>query len=322
MRCPYCFQPLAEQTSYCPHCGSKLPAGSRTSPSPAAAAPTSSVPQLEASKATPAPPLTARQTAGLVGGLLLTVTCACLSLVALVRPSLLPQPVVAALPFLASPTPLPTSQGTRAPFVTPTAITFAEHTNTRAGITVKFPAGWLVVDQTQTGWQDDISELNREVGWVATLFETGFPPTNAQSRAVDPVLIDLPAGRVVAFTVGELAAGEGIRSLEQLEAIPRDEPQRLATLGGVTTLLTDPQLGEHYQDRRSERLQVGGHEAILLEYATAATFIEQDTLIRVRMYFIPAGDTTYFISYFADEQSARQNRGLYDQIIQSFTIHP
>lgn len=315
MRCPYCFQVLPDHSTQCQHCGSRLPA----TPGRVASRPGDPPPTTPPEPESPTPPLTTRQTALLFVTVLIVLACACLGLVALARPSLLPRPVIAVLPFLASPTPLPTAQVTPATIATPTPVIWSTYRNPRAGLALDFPAGWLVVDQSLPGWADETRDLAEDYRWAESLFETGVTPPTAQTRAVDPAGIDLANGRLVVFTAGRAVLPGGAPTFGDIETIARDQPDALAALAGGLTLIGSPETGYNFTARRSERVQVNGREALLVEFTADTTIQAQAVRVTVRLYFVPAGDDLLFVAYFADQQAASSSRDLYDHIVQSLT---
>ena len=312
MRCPYCFQALPDYSTQCQHCGSRLPAAPGRVPSQPG-----NPPPATPETPSPTPPLTARQTVLLLVSILLILACACLGLVALARPSLLPRPVIAVLPFLASPTPLPTAQVTPATIATPTPVVWQAYSNPRAGLALDFPAGWLVIDQSLPGWADETRDLAEDYGWAESLFETGITPPTAQTRAVDPAGVDLANGRLVVFTAGRAVLPGSAPTFADIETIARDQPAALAALAGGLTLIGSPETGYNFTARRSERVQVNGREALLVEFTADTTIQAQAVRVTVRLYFVPAGDDLLFVAYFADQQAASAWRAQYDQIVQS-----
>jgi hypothetical protein len=237
----------------------------------------------------------------------ITVLCV---LVSLARPSLLPPPVIAAL-NLGTPLPTATFQATRVSIFTPTPFTWRDHANTEAGFRMSFPDGWLVVNQARPGWQGTVRSQYDQYEWAETLFETELTPEEDRSRAIDPAGVDPDNGRVVVFTVGQapLAADT---TFAQIEEIARSQPATLAELAG-------PLVGTSNTAARSQRLQVNGRDALLVEFTADPTLFERAIRVRVRLYFVPAEGELFLISYFAEEQLANQNHTLYDQIVQGFT---
>ena len=298
MRCKYCFQAIPDHSPRCPQCGSRL---------------MENVPAADTQSARRGlfggKPLNPQQTRTVAVVLLLGVGCLVCVIVTLARPSLLPPTMIAAL-NLGTPIPTATFQATRSTILTPTPLNWREHSNGQAGFTISFPAGWLAVNQARTGWQTTVRNQADDYDWAETLFETELTPAEPQSRAVDPAAIDPAAGRIVVFTVGQAALAEETTFI-QIEEIARSQPATLSELAGGL-------VGSSVNAARSERVTVNGREALLVEFTADPTLLERTTRVRVRLYFIPAEDGLFLVSYFAEEQLANQNRALYDQIIQSF----
>lgn len=244
--------------------------------------------------------------------------CGCFLLVMFFNPGLLPQPVIAVLPFLASPTPSATPQVTRSTIQTATPVVWLEHENQRASFTVQFPAGWLITNQTRANWTDQVRDWAEIYPWAETLFETGNAPTTPQTRALDPAGINLPNQQINLFTLAQLDTTN--TTLAQIEAITRQDPQQLAQLAGGQTLLSHPETGYTFTNQRNETTTLNNLPTLLVEF-TADTLIQDQTMrVRVRLYFIQTPGQLYLASYFADETSATNQRTLYDQIIQSMII--
>jgi hypothetical protein len=303
MRCKYCFQAIPDQSARCPQCGSRLVEGSLAAVAGNAAATPSG------STRTKRRPLTAKQSRRMTIIAALAVAAFLCILVILIFPSLLPAPVIAAL-NLGTPIPTATFQATRATIFTPTPPIWRSFSNRQAGFNFDLPAGWLVVNQANTGWQDTVEETAADYPWAETLFETGTVPNEPRSRAVDPAAIDMDNGKVVVFTAG-LAPLESGTTFSQIEEIARSQPATLAELAGGL-------VGTNFTAARSERLAVNGRDALLVEFTAQPDFFGQVIRVRVRLYFVPVGDELFLITYFAEEQLANQNRALYDQIVQSF----
>jgi hypothetical protein len=302
MRCKYCFQAIPDHSPRCPQCGSQL------------------AERLPAAESKPkgkgllsSTPMTRQQTTTVAVVSILGVVCLLCVFISLAQPSLLPSPLIAAL-NLGTPLPTATFQATRSTIFTPTPLTWRDHTNTQAGFTMSFPAGWLVVNQARTGWQSTVRNQSDDYEWAETLFEVELTPAESRSRAVDPAAIDPDNGRVVVFTVGEapLAADT---TFAQIEEIARSQPATLGELAGTL-------VGTSTTAARSERLQVNGRDALLVEFTADPDLLGQTTRVRVRLYFIPIEDELFLVSYFAEEQLANQNRALYDQIVQGFEPTP
>lgn len=302
MRCKYCFQAIPDHSPRCPQCGSVLSER-------AVAADTSK----KRSGLLGGAPMTRQQTTTVAVVSVLAIVCLLCVVISLARPSLLPPPVIAAL-NLGTPLPTATFQATRATIFTPTPLTWTDHTNTQAGFTISFPAGWLVVNQARAGWQTTVRNQSDDHEWAETLFETDVTPAEDRSRAVDPAAIDTNTGRVAVFTVGQapLAADT---TFAQIEEIARTQPATLAELAGSL-------VGTSTTAARSDRLQVNGRDALLVEFTATPTLFERTTRVRVRLYFVPVEDELFLVSYFAEEQLAHQNRALYDQIVQGFEPTP
>lgn len=307
MRCRFCFQAIPDQSARCPQCGSRL-----VENAPAAVAEKPGRQQPDHAN-TGRKPFTAKQNrqVTIVAGLGVAAVLCLLAI--LIFPSLLPAPLIATL-RLGTPIPTATFQATRSTIFTPTPPVWRTYTNRQAGFTLDLPAGWLIVNQATSGWQDTVEDTAADYPWAETLFETGVVPGEPRSRAIDPAAIDIDNGQVVVFTAGLAPLEEGT-TFSQIEEIARSQPATLAELAGGL-------VGTNFTAARSERLTVNGRDAILVEFTAQPNFFGQIIRVRVRLYFIPAEDTLFLVSYFAEEQLANQNRALYDQIIQSFEPIP
>lgn len=323
MRCHYCFQALPDHTKQCPHCGSRLTGAKPKQPSKKKR----NLPIIKQSESTEfdlaegesVAPFTRSQISSIGIGAILFILCSCFVLVAMFSPGLLPQPVIAVLPFLASPTPSATPQVTRTTIETPTPVVWLDHENVRGGFTVQFPAGWLIANQTRANWTDQVRDWGEQYPWAETLFETGIAPASPQTRALNPAGINLPNQQVTVFTFAQI--NNTASSLSEIEAITREEPERLAQLAGGLSLLSHPETGYNFTNQRNEPTSVNGQPALLVEF-TADTLIQNEAVrVRVRLYFVDTLGQLYLASYFADETSATNQRGIYDQIIQSFTVN-
>jgi hypothetical protein len=245
--------------------------------------------------------------------LAVVVVCLCLAIVALVRPSILPPPVVAFF-NLGSVAPTATPQVTRASIATPTPLVWQAHGDGQAGFTINFPANWLVVSRSGGDWQNAAEAVAGDAEWVATLFETETDPAGPQSRAVDPDAVDLTNGRLVVFSAGRTPAGQ-VTTFEAIADSARSDPAALAALS--TELV-----GSELTGTRTEEVMVNSRPALLVEFAGQSQFLDRAFRTRLRLYFVPAGDDLFVVSYLADELSATQNRSLYDEIVQSFAPLP
>lgn len=189
------------------------------------------------------------------------------------------------------------------------------HTNRQAGFTIEFPGNWAVVNQGQARWRDEVESLAEEYGWAETLFETGSSPPAPRTRAVDPTATNIRAGQVVVFTIGSATAIREDLGFETVAQLVRDEPAVLSELAG-------PLIGTQFTARRTEQLTINDNEALLVEFTSQTELVDEPVQVRVRLYFIEAGDELYLISFFAEERLANSNRALYDQVVQSFEPLP
>jgi hypothetical protein len=230
------------------------------------------------------------------------------------RPGSLPSPVIAAL-GLGTPIPTNTPQVTRATIFTPTPVNLQTHTNSRVDFEITFPTNWLVVNQAVFGWQDDVEDMSEDYSWIETLFETGQAGTIAQSRAVDPNVVDTDTGQLVVFTVGSASDILDDLSYSQVPQIANENPEALSELVG-------PLIGSNFTTRRTAAVQVNGMPATLVEFTSQAEIFQETVQLRVRLYFIQDENDVYLVSYFAENQLALRNQNLYDGIVQSFEITP
>lgn len=311
MRCKFCFQAIPDHSNQCPQCGSRLESGT-----PAGSA--SKRAGLSLAQVGEKLPLSGRQAIAVVGGLLLLLICGCFGLLALVSPSSLPQPVIAILPFLHTPTPLPTAQVTPVTFASPTPFVWQTHRNQQGNFSVDFPAGWLVINQTESGWQDTVRDLAENYGWAETLFETGSSFTLPQTRAIDPAGIDLANKRITVFTIGETDIFSRTVNFATLETAANEQPETLARLAG--TLIANQEAGFDFTGQRSERLAIGEREALHVEFIADTTILNQPLRVRVNLYFIPVGNRLFLLTYFADEITALNQRPVFEQVVQSWRI--
>jgi hypothetical protein len=323
VRCRYCFQAITERTHQCPHCGSHLPVAAPKTGRQAlvARSETASPDPQEKKEKRPRPPMSRRQAVGMVGGLALVAACLCFGLVTLVQPALLPAPVLAVMPFLGTATPSPTPQVTPVTLLTPTPTIWETHTNSRAGFSIDFPAGWQVIDQTHPSWQDEVKGLAETYGWAETLFETGAAPTTPRSRAIDPAYINLANRQVLVFTIGQADLISNTLTYEDIEAIARNQPAGLARLAGGLNLIGSETAGYNFTSQRSERVRLNDQEALLVEFTADTEILAQPVRVRVRLYFVLDGQQVYLVSYFADETAATNNRAFYDQVVNSFSLN-
>lgn len=324
MRCRYCFESIPDFSAQCPACGSKLPDNKRSGrparPEVVPPPSTSTRESITESPDTCRLPLTGRQMRMLAGGGVFLMVCLCFTLVAVAAPGLLPQPVFVVLPFLASPTPLPTPQVTRAPVATPTPIVLVQYPNENDRFTISFPAGWLVVDQEQAGWRDRVRDMGETYSWAETLFETAAAPAEPQMRAIDPAIVDLANGRLVLFTAAQVDLDAGTVTMADIETLAAEDPAGLAALAGGLTLIGNPQDGYNVQAIRTARVKVSGRGALLVEFEANSRLRDRPVRVVVRLYFVPDGNNLYVITYLADENAFRRHEALYDQIVQSFVL--
>lgn len=309
MRCPYCFQLIEEQSPRCPHCGSRLPQDVEIDGTSQQKVPTEDLRQADA----PAVPLSNRQLFGLLGAIILLLVCLCGGLLALARPELLPQPVIAAAPFLASPTPLPTRQATRAPLVTPTAVTTETVCSRRAEFCLTFPRGWLVLDQGLPGWQREADALARSHPWLPDLFDVDEVPRVARLRAAPPTLISPVDDRIARLTVGETEAFTPTLTLDEIETLIQADP---ATIVGTVGLPLPPAANV----RRLEREQLGEYAALVIELEARARIQEESIPVRARTYLVPANERLYALSYLADATTIATRRSEFEEIFQTFVV--
>lgn len=257
--------------------------------------------------------LSRRQLAVLIGGPLLWLACLSLGLFALARPELLPQSVVAAAPFLATSTPLPTRQVTRAAVTASTPVALETVCSRRAEFCLTFPGDWLVVDQGLPGGQREVAALAESYPWAPALFNGGEVPRMPRMRSAPANLVEPAAGRVARLTAGETDVLSVTLSLEQIESLIQAEPAIIAPLLG-SPLQPDAAL------RRFERELVGGYESLATEFEAEVQLQETRIPVRIRIYFIPANDRLYTLSYLADQTTVAGQRQLFEQIVQSFVI--
>lgn len=308
MRCKFCFQAIPDHSKQCPQCGSRLAA--EVSPAGKGGF---SLGQLGEKL-----PLSGRQAMAVVGGLVLLVVCGCLGLLVLVSPTSLPQPVLAILPFLHTPTPLPTAQVTPITFASPTPFVWQTYRNQQGNFSVDFPAGWLVINQAESGWQDNVRDLAESYSWAETLFETGSSFALPQTRGVDPAGVDLANKQITVFTVGETDVFSRTVNFAVLETAANEQPETLARLAG--TLIANQEAGFDFTGQRSERIAIGEREALHVEFIADTTILSQALRVRVNLYFIPVGNRLFLLTYFADEITALNNREVFEQVVQSWRI--
>jgi hypothetical protein len=65
---------------------------------------------------------------------------------------------------------------------------------------------------------------------------------------------------------------------------------------------------------------VNGLPATLVEFTSQAEIFEERVQLRVRLYFVEGENEIYLVSYFAEDQLAQRNQGLYENVVQSFEI--
>jgi len=305
MRCRYCFQAIPDRSDRCPHCGSRLPKQQKEK-APGVHGPGG--PEPEGGPG----PLTLRQAAALAGGVVLVLALLCGGVVALVRPGLLPQPVVDRLSFLATPTALPTSQATRAPIApSPTPRNMGEHCSRRGNFCIRFPDEWLVTDQGLPPWQREVVAFGERYEWAPSLFVTTTVPTVPRIRAVPPRLVDVEQGRLARFTAGESNYLEDELSFDDIERLARQEPEALAPPDDII-------VAETFTVRRIERDVPGNQEGTTVEFAAVARVMGLQFPVSGRLHFFSPGDRLYVVSYLADEGTFANQRSLFDAIVQSF----
>lgn len=309
MRCPYCFQAIEEQSKRCPHCGSQLPEDLLAVQQERAPAPADS-PQTTDE---PATPLSNRQLLVLLAGTVLLLACLCGGLLGLARPDLLPQPVIAAAPFLASPTPLPTRQATRASLVTPTAVTTETVCSRRAEFCLTFPQGWLVVDQGLPGWQREADTLARRYAWLPDLFNVEEVPRVARLRAAPPTLISPVDDRIVRLTVGETETITPTLTLDEIETLIQADPATIVETVGLP-------LPPAANVRRLEREQLGEFAALVIELEANARIQGESMPVRARVYLVQADERLYALSYLADATTIATRRTEFERILQTFVV--
>ena len=308
MRCRYCFQEIPDRSARCPHCGSRLPKQQEeVVPGPLG---------QEATEPDGGPgPLTAQQAIALVGGVLLMLALLCGGVVALVNPSLLPQPVVDRLAFLATPTPLPTFQATRAPIApSPTPRNMGEHCSRRGNFCIRFPDEWLVVDQGVPPWQREVEALGETYEWAPSLFVTTTVPTVPRIRAVPPALVDVQQGQIARFTAGESDHLDDALGFNDIEELARREPETLTSPGDII-------VAETFTVRRIEREVPGNREGTTVEFSADVRVMDLQFPVRGHLYFFSTGDRLYVVSYLADEGTFATQRSLFDTIVQSFEVN-
>lgn len=304
MRCHYCFQPLPDRTSRCPFCGSRQPSEDER--------PTADSRAQQASA-----PIGRRTLFRTIILLVFIFSCVAVILAILLRPGLLPAQVVAAL-NLGTPLPTSTPQITRASIATPTPLIWEQHVNEKASFEIQLPAGWLIVDRSQSRWRIDVRRLALDYPWALDLFEVYGPLVWGQSRAVDPSVIDDQAGQMAIFDAGPVSGlFEEDLSLDDIEQLARETPAALVEVAG-------PLVSSNFSAQRTERLQVNGRDAILVEFSSRTVpWGEADSIvpIRVRQYYVQGPEGLYLVSYYANEDLANRNQAVYDQIVQSFKVN-
>ncbi len=307
MRCRYCFQEIPDRSARCPECGSRLPKQQEE------IAPGVFVEEAQKEDGSVGP-LTVQQAAALVGGVLLVLALLCGGVVALVNPGLLPQPVVDRLSFLATPTPLPTFQATRAPIApSPTPRNMGAHCSRRGNFCIQFPDEWVVVDQGLPPWQREVEALGETYEWAPSLFVTTTVPTVPRIRAVPPALVDVQQGQIARFTAGESDQLDEALGLSDIEQLARQEPEALTSSGDII-------VAETFTVRRIEREAPGNREGATVEYSADVRAMGLQFPVRGHLYFFSAGDRLYLVSYLADEGTFANQRSLFDTIVQSFEV--
>lgn len=306
MRCRYCFQAIPDRSARCPECGSRLP---KQNDDVAAGV---FVPEPQEGESGIGP-LSAQQAAALVGGILLVLALFCGGGVALVNPGLLPQPVVDRLSFLATPTPLPTFQATRASIApSPTPGNMDEVCSRRGNFCIRFPDEWLVTDQGLPPWQREVEAFGERYDWAPSLFVTTTVPTAPRIRAAPPGLVDVPQGRVARLTAGESDWLDDV-SFEEIERLARQEPEALAPPEDVFVANT-------FTVRRIEQETVDDLETTIVEFGAEARLMGLQFPVRGRHYFFSPGDRLYVISYLADEGTFANQQSLFEAIVHSFEL--
>jgi hypothetical protein len=302
MRCHYCFQPLPDRTSRCPACGSRQPVETER------AAGDSRSQRAQT-------PISRKTLFRTIILLVLVFSCVTVVLTVMIRPGLLPAPIVAAL-NLGTPLPTSTPQVTRAAIATPTPLAWTTHVNGTVGFEIEFPAGWLVIDRSESRWRIDARRLALDYPWALDLFEVYGTQNWEQSRAVDPAALNEQTGQIVVFDAGpvsELVAGS---TLDEIEQLARETPAVLVELAG--RLVSDS-----ISAQRTQRLLINGREALLVEFSSQTVpwgDVDAVVPIRIRQYYVQGPDGLYLVSYFCGEELATRNRALYDRVVQSFQI--
>lgn len=307
MRCRYCFQDIPDRSARCPHCESGLPMQQK------AEVPDAAEPEVSEGNGGPGP-LSAQQTAALVGGALVVLALVCAGLVALVSPNLLPQPLVDRLSFLATATPLPTVQATRAIMApSPTPRAMEAYCSSRGDFCIRFPDAWLVTDQGLPSWQREVEAFGEMYDWAPSVFVTQTVPTAPRIRAVPPSLVDVQQGRIARFTAGEREYLENALAFDDIERLARQEPEALAPPA-------DAIVAETFTVRRIEREAAGDQEGTMVEYSADVRVMDQQFPVRGRLYFYPREARLYVVSYLADEGTFVSQQSLFDTIVQSFEV--
>jgi hypothetical protein len=294
MFCQYCLQSIPDRSQRCSECGSRL---------------TDEVGDTRQNNM--AMPGAQTIMIGAAAILLLPILL-CMGL-AVIRPGLLPRPVVALFnPQTPVPTPLP--QITRAAFALATPVAWQEHTNPQAGFTVSFPANWLVVNQAQSGWQSRVEDLTEEYSWAAGLFESGVNPADRRTRAIDPGVSDLSGGKVMLFTAGTADSLGRSVTFSDIQALASNEPVKLAELAGSQAAAT-------FSNQRTSQLTLNGQPALLVEFISQSRILNQPIRGVTRLYFIQSGSKLYAVGYFAEEQLANSYRSLYEDVARTFRVN-
>jgi hypothetical protein len=296
MYCYYCLQPISDRSPRCPECGSRLTESAAES--------------SDKPRELSGPGSGMFAIAALLVIILPVLAC---GVVGWLRPSLLPSSMVA---MLARETPPPPAapQAARAVFVTPTPLSWQEHSNRQLNFTISFPASWSVLNQAQRGWQRFAQEEAKRHTWADDVYQVDLAPNEPRTRAVDVDTWNLSQGKVAIFNITATSSlGEDL-TLSQLEEWARAEPLRLVALTG-------PQDTRAVTSQRTERTQLDGREALLVEYATESELLDKRMRGRIRLYFVQTELGVLAITYFAEEQLAGSNRALYEQVVQSFRVN-
>ena len=300
MRCPYCFQALPERSRNCPRCGSNIPPEALVDAGVGAGA------AHEAGKQPHGFWAARRHTTLLAVGAVLLI-CTCLSLVAVAGARSRFSPLVW---FDPTPSPAPIRFRHQA-FATATSVPIPMRSVcSRPAFCIRLPETWVVVDQGSPFWQREVNELGGEYPWAPALLGAD-PTTHARRiRAVPPDHVDLNAGRVARFSIGQTEIFGGAPEFEQIRALAQEQPALLAqALDGL--------VGTEIQSLRLSEREVAGLPATVVAYDSQLALGGGQRPVRVHLFFIATGEDLLLASTIMDQATFAAEPALFESVIQS-----